>query len=164
MAPKRKRVPTGAAQAPAFTKGAVPKRLAQFANSCPQLDSRPSWRFSLADTATDSPWVWGGFDEACAVKIFKLAVEMEKLAWHEIQSQNTGGARGGLRNKAIPVENLSSEAQNRLVALNLDDVDELFRFRLGNLERLWGIRLGDPWVFYPLWWDPNHQVCPSVPR
>lgn len=164
MAPKRKRVPTGAAQAPAFTKGAVPKRLAQFANSCPQLDSRPSWRFSLADTATDSPWVWGGFDEACAVKIFKLAVEMEKLAWREVQSQNTGGAKGGLRNKAIPVENLSSEAQNRLVALNLDDVDELFRFRLGNLERLWGIRLGDPWVFYPLWWDPNHQVCPSVPR
>lgn len=40
-----------------------------------------------------------------------------------------------------------------------DDFDEMFRFRLGNLERLWGvIRDG---VFYAIWWDPNHQVCPG---
>lgn len=53
---------------------------------------------------------------------------------------------------------MRGEATRRLQALRLDDFDELFRFRLGNLPRLWGILDGD--IFYPVWWDPDHEVYP----
>jgi hypothetical protein len=57
---------------------------------------------------------------------------------------------------------LCPEAQNRLEALGLDDVDELFRFQLGNEPRLWGV-IDDDGIFYPVWWDPRHQVYPTDP-
>lgn len=32
----------------------------------------------------------------------------------------------------------------------------------GNMERLWGVLSSDsPRIFYPIWWDPDHKVCPS---
>jgi predicted DNA-binding transcriptional regulator AlpA len=37
--------------------------------------------------------------------------------------------------------------------------NDLFSLRLSSLERLWGLRSND--VFSVLWWDPNHQICPS---
>jgi hypothetical protein len=46
-----------------------------------------------------------------------------------------------------------------LEELRLDDFDELFRFRLGTMRRLWGIV--DDEVFYPVWWDPDHKVYPQ---
>ena len=45
--------------------------------------------------------------------------------------------------------------------LRLDDLDDLFRFRLGNKPRLWGVI--HEGVFYPVWWDPEHKVYPTDP-
>jgi hypothetical protein len=45
--------------------------------------------------------------------------------------------------------------------LRLDDLDELFRFRLGNKPRLWGII--HEGVFFPVWWDPEHKIYPTDP-
>lgn len=59
-----------------------------------------------------------------------------------------------------PCERAGLEARARLEELGLDDFDELFRFRLGNMERLWGVFAGNNHVFYPLWWDCDHKVCP----
>jgi len=65
--------------------------------------------------------------------------------------------------KELPKRRLSRViAQRRLQHLSLDDFDELFRFRLGNKRRLWGILDGD--VFYPLWWDADHKVYPLEPE
>lgn len=55
-----------------------------------------------------------------------------------------------------------SEAQTRLEELKLDDEEELFRFRLDGTARVWGIREGR--VFKILWWDPEHEICPSNKR
>lgn len=47
-------------------------------------------------------------------------------------------------------------------ATTASEWDQMFRFRLGNMERLWGVISDeDPRVFYPIWWDPLHKVCPS---
>ncbi len=70
-----------------------------------------------------------------------------------------GNRRRGAKHKPIPAGHLCDEAQRRLVELELDEFDELFRFRLGNMARLWGVI--DEGVFYAIWWDPDHRVCPS---
>ena len=62
-------------------------------------------------------------------------------------------------NKAIPIEHLCSDAQNRLRDLGLDDYDEVWEMRIGGKERVWGLR--DASVMLLLWWDPEHEVCPS---
>jgi hypothetical protein len=97
------------------------------------------------------------------MKIIAFLAEMERLTWHEIRSQLTGGnRRRGAKHKFIPVSSLCALAQARLVELTPDDFEEMFRFRLGNMERLWGVILDG--VFYPVRWDPGHQVCPSGNR
>ncbi|MBQ1081577.1 hypothetical protein [Nocardiopsis sp. B62] len=125
----------------------------------------PLWRLSLLDRDHQGSWSWG-IDEATLLKIVTLLREMESLTWTEIFNQQTGGKkRRGPRNKPIPVENLCKEAQNRLRELKLEEWDELFRFREGNMGRLWGVLTPEhPRVFYPIWWDADHRVCPGKDR
>ena len=40
-----------------------------------------------------------------------------------------------------------------------DDQEELVSFRIGGRERLWAIRVETE--AFLLWWDPNHEICPS---
>jgi hypothetical protein len=48
-----------------------------------------------------------------------------------------------------------------LADLEKDDNDEIFRFRMSNLERLYGfIRAAD---FEVIWFDPTHQTYPTDP-
>jgi hypothetical protein len=85
---------------------------------------------------------------------------MERLTWTEIYAQLTSSKRGSHRkHHAMPAAQLCGEAQRRLEELRLDDFDELFRFRLGNMRRLWGIV--DDEVFYPVWWNAEHRVYPQ---
>ena len=65
--------------------------------------------------------------------------------------------RAGIKN--IKIDSLCKEAQNRLIELRFDDLDELWEFRLSGKERIWGTRFGA--VIDLIWWDPNHEVCPS---
>ena len=59
----------------------------------------------------------------------------------------------------IPVDKISKESQKRLRKIGLEDIDTLVSLRLGAKERLWGIK--DNECFKILWWDPNHEICPS---
>jgi len=43
--------------------------------------------------------------------------------------------------------------------LELDDTTELYELHISGLKRVWGLR-HEP-AFWPLWWDPEHTVCPS---
>ena len=86
---------------------------------------------------------------------------MERLTWREVWAQLTGGGRRrGAKHKFIPMAACTSDAQNRLRALRLDEFDgSWFRFRLMGEHRLWGIVQDG--CFLPVWWDPKHEVCPS---
>ena len=57
---------------------------------------------------------------------------------------------------------LCSHAQKRLVEMKLDDVDEVHSLRLSGVHRVWGILTEN--VLTLLWWDPNHEVCPSLKK
>lgn len=123
---------------------------------------RPSWRLALIDT--EGPWAWSKADYKTQAKLLNFLREMEKLSWTEIRNQQAGGnRRRGQKHKYIPVDSCVPDAQRRLADLELDDYsDSWFRFRTGARERLWGIVEKD--IFYPVWWDPDHEVCPSEER
>lgn len=99
----------------------------------------------------EGPWGWTKF---AAVHVKKLS---EKCASWETMREGELFGWGG--NKRIPAESMCGEAQKRLVELELDDHDALWELRLAGAPRVWGLRSAH--VFYPVWWDPEHTVCPS---
>ena len=81
--------------------------------------------------------------------------ELEKQTWEEILT------KGKNQNHNVAIEDLSKPAQNRLTELFRPlDFDDLLSLRLSGKERIWGILDRGSVTF--LWWDPEHEVCPSV--
>ena len=71
--------------------------------------------------------------------------------------------RGEQGSHSVPIPHLSKEAQRRLKSLNLEDFDGLWSFRMTGKQRLWCVKLNES-LMGVLWWDPEHQVCPSRKR
>ena len=65
----------------------------------------------------------------------------------------------GPGNHRITNQQLDSEAQSRLQEMELDDA-ELWSFRITGRLRFWCVKTEN--IFSLLWWDPNHQICPSL--
>ncbi len=59
----------------------------------------------------------------------------------------------------VQVGDLCSKAQKRLIDISKDDCDELFSLRIMVRQRIRGIKDGN--ILWLLWWDPEHEVCPS---
>lgn len=110
------------------------------------------WGFSQIDL--DGPYGWR---QLTADHLTDLQKKCED--WETMRQSDLFGHGG---NKRIPLHELSSDAKKRLISLELDDVDALWELRLSGKRRLWGMRLQH--VFYLLWWDPEHEVCPSKNR
>ena len=107
------------------------------------------WRFSMVDF--DGPWGWSNLAADFAKRLCEKCTGWESM--HEGELFGQGG------NKRIPAESMCSEAQKRLTELDLDDHGALWELRLSGEPRVWGLRSGH--IFYPVWWDPGHSVCPS---
>ncbi len=98
-----------------------------------------------------------------AVKLIKFLAEMTKLTWSQVWAQETGGRNRHKKHHVQAVDTLCKEAQDRFATLRLGETfgEDMFRFRLDSGGRLWGcVRDG---VFYPVWWDPDHEVYPTDP-
>jgi hypothetical protein len=81
-----------------------------------------------------------------------------------IETQTWAELRQSAVAKGIPIENLEPEAQKRL-RLHLRPgaiPDELWELHMGGKPRIWG-RLQQA-LFEVLFWDPDHEVCPSPKR
>ena len=108
---------------------------------------RPSWSFMIMDV--DGPWCFYRKAEQLRAVIDGLR-PYETMTWAEIE---------GRRDHFIDRSTIIGDAQKRLETIRHDDVDELFSLHLGGKPRVWGIRDGS--VLRLLWWDPEHQICPS---
>lgn len=84
--------------------------------------------------------------------VAKCIKHYESMKWQDIFS----------RDHRVKLSRLVPAAQKRLISLRLDDVDELWRFGMNSRKRLWGVRFNA--IFYVLWWDPEHAVCPSTKK
>lgn len=143
--------------APQLKDALRPKRLAGVASSA--NGSHPAWRLSFLDLDHAGGWSWQ-VSPVDLREIIGFLSEMERLTWTEVHAQITSSKRGSHRkHHPMPIGQLCTEAQQRLQELQLDDFDDLFRFRLGNKRRLWGILDED--MFYPVWWDSEHKVYPQ---
>lgn len=120
----------------------------------------PVFSFAMADDAQGCEWGWHLLDGGDADSLVKFMREMARLPWSEIVAAKASGRR---RHHSQPITSLPSACRRRLRELELEDLDEeIFRFRLGGTERLWGFLQNG--VFYALWWDPNHRVYPTDPN
>ena len=77
------------------------------------------------------------------------------------ETMNWGSVEGAASH-SVSFDQLCTDAQERLATLQKDDMSELFSLRLTNKKRIWGYREGA--ILNLLWWDPNHEVCPSPKR
>ncbi len=112
--------------------------------------ARPIWNFALFDSVA-----WkkedGSYEDDLFLEGTKYLRDNSRRTWAEIE-------REASMNHWISVSRLPQEAKNRLVAIKLDDVDQLFSLRLSGTRRLWGLR--EDSTFFVVWWDPHHRVYP----
>lgn len=132
--------------------GKVSGKKQPVALAAPASDSECiTYRFDLIDH--EGPWPLAGAADELAEVLRKLA-QFESVKFEELS-----GRRGA---KLIPLANLAARAQSRLLEIALDDVPGLWELHLDGKGRVWGHREGS--VMHIVWWDPQHQVCPSKKR
>ncbi|MDI6790003.1 MAG: hypothetical protein Q8M92_06900 [Candidatus Subteraquimicrobiales bacterium] len=103
------------------------------------------------------PW---GCGNICAQNgivrdILSKLQDFETMTWAGLEAKT--GLKGK-QNHLMPVDKICKEARDRLKKIKLDDLDELYSFRLSGMKRLWGKRENE--IFYVIWWDPKHTVYP----
>lgn len=147
MSKGNKAIPTGYGNNVATSK--VPRIPRQFNTGG---NDTPLWQVRTIEM--DGPFGWSSMPRSHFLDaVFPKMKNFESMKWSEILGRNSHEVR---------VADISKDAQKRLEHLNLEDVDKLVSLRLEGQERIWGIRMQQ--VFRILWWDPNHQVCPSHKR
>jgi hypothetical protein len=113
---------------------------------------RPSWRLNKLELC--DPFGWHQVDRDTLENVRTKLIAFESMTWREILLDTKK------RNHSVKTKDLCKGAQERLEALRLDDVDRVLSLHLTGKERVWG--LFSQGVLSLLWWDPNHEICPST--
>ncbi len=111
------------------------------------LDSKPSWRFSTVDRNGPFAWPIGTKQE---LEIVGKLHSFDSMEWSNIE---------GPDHHFIDLSKLSIQAKDRLQQIKQDDIDQVFSLHLQGKPRIICIR--DRHIAKLLWFDPEHQVCPS---
>jgi hypothetical protein len=132
---------------------AAAPQLRKMAKASLRIDGESlAWRFSSSDKG--GTWAWTNLNQPEEHKrVIERLHEFEKKNWDEIIK--TGS-------HPIPVGGLTPPARVRLTEIEQDDIDELFSLRVNGVNRVWCIR--DCNIMKVLWWDLDHEVCPSEKR
>jgi hypothetical protein len=121
-----------------------------------------TWCVTKADQ--DDAWSWGeprewALDEWDNV-IRPAFDEFARLTWREIDDHSSES--GHKMHHEHEISDLIEEAQDRWRALDLEQFDTVFRFRLGGTRRAWGFIVQAH--FHLIWWDRLHSLYPTGPR
>lgn len=104
-----------------------------------------------------NPWGWSVVDGATLNRIRERLIAFESMTWNEILVQ------GGHAHHRVKLHRIIPQAHRRLEEIfGAIDIDELVSLRLTGVERIWGVLDGN--VLRVLWWDPGHEICPSLMR
>lgn len=79
-----------------------------------------------------------------------------RLTWGEID--NFSSETGHKMHHGHEVQQLVDEAQQRWLALGLEEFDTVFRFRMSGAKRAWGYVVQAH--FHMVWWERNHSIYP----
>lgn len=109
-----------------------------------------AWHLRTIDQ--HGPYGWGKIEKTTLwASVLSKVTSLESTTWADLMNNGS---------HPIPVKDLCQAARSRLKKIKQDDVDELFSLRLTGKQRIWGIR--DQNILKVLWWDPEHEVCPSA--
>lgn len=116
-------------------------------------------RWSCDDPDLEGSWTWGVARQWAQrdwdTHIEPRLMEFARLTWGEIDVFSSDS--GHKMHHNMDVEDICEEAQLRLMEIERYQ-DTIFRFRLGNLQRLWGFRILDEFIM--IWYDPTHKIYP----
>jgi hypothetical protein len=112
------------------------------------FNKSPSWCFSKSDNDYEK---WSILQADFFNDILPKLVSFEQRKWSDIISDKK-------HNHWIKCEDFSKEAQNRINAIP-QSFDSLFSLRLTSTFRLFGFI--EEGIYYIIWVDKNHEVCPS---
>ena len=109
------------------------------------------WRFSEIDWDGEFGWSKVSINDSAQIVIPKMH-DYESMTWAEFD--------GPSGSHPVGIDQLCKEAQDRLKEIKMTHVEALFSVRITGPKRVWGIK--DVAILRVLWWDPDHQVCPSL--
>lgn len=114
---------------------------------------RPAWRFSTVDR--NGAFAWPDSQEALKA-IHDFLCDIDGKTWGELLHNDQGGSHD------IEFSRMSPMAQQRLTALNMEEKADgfLMSLRMTGKKRLF-CYITESTVANLLWYDPDHQVCPS---
>jgi hypothetical protein len=135
---------------PVFGASPNPKKRPVWQGSLTHHNHRISWRFSAADNEGD--FAWANVGETRLKEVHDRLCEWEAMDMASLLE---------CRNCYTDLSKLSSTARKRLEAIQRDDAESLYSYRVTKKARLWCMDAPDEGVMYVLWWDPNHLVYPS---
>lgn len=106
----------------------------------------------------EGAWSWGeprAWDEAEYAN--EISVTLNALAgagWNEIDKHSSDS--GHKLHHEHEISDIASEAIQRWRHLGLEQYDTLFRFRMGNKKRAWGVVVRGH--FFMVWWERHHRI------
>jgi hypothetical protein len=92
------------------------------------LRLRPAWRIGAMEMC--DPFGWHRIHGTLLLEIREKLRNFETMTWSQII---------GPQSHMVSRDSLCKNAQERLVQLKLDEIDELFSLRLSGKERVWGL-------------------------
>lgn len=141
------------------SKTSATKRIPERTQS--MIDKRPSWCFDMLDK--DGPFKFCPEGEEFGHKEFLCKIaQYSTMTWAEINQQTHDRGKG--KHHFLDIGKLSKEARQRVEnKLSVDDEsDSIFSFAFTNKLRIIGIRKNER--FHVIWYDPDHQFCPSTKK
>lgn len=103
-------------------------------------------------------WSWGEL-RAWSTDEFSTDIEpalrnLQGLSWEEIERQSSD--TGHRLHHQHELADITPEASSRWCEIGLEEFDTLFRFRMGNKKRAWGVVIRGH--FFMVWWERYHKI------
>lgn len=120
-------------------------------------NKKPIWCFDMIDRNSKF-----AFDVDRAdfrhYEVIKKIIDYSNMTWAEIERQTHDDGKS--KHHFLSLDTLSKEAITSFNKKELSDrSDSIFSFSFQNKLRIVGIRIDE--YFHVVWYDPNHEVCPS---
>lgn len=118
------------------------------------------WRFDRLDKS--GPFAFdlsrSDFDHR---EMLEKIISYSNMTWTEVKRQTHDDGKS--KHHFLEMGKLSRDAVDRISIKQLKEYeDSIFSFAFQNKLRIIGIREGQ--MFYVIWFDPEHQFCPSHKR
>ena len=106
------------------------------------------WTTEKVDDGGD--WGFNRYNGCDALRnLVPLLKKRETAKWSELEKQGS---------HPVACDRLIVSARQRLAEIDIE-VEELYSLRIDGRSRFWGVRENN--LFRVLWFDQNHEVCPS---